>query len=61
MERKERLERELNTWIRQYVADQENPPATCAAASLCVLPELRLWMWKGTRLVPGRAERAAPF
>lgn len=21
------LERELNTWIRQYVADQENPPA----------------------------------
>ncbi len=27
MERKEQLERELNTWIRQYVADQENPPA----------------------------------
>lgn len=22
------LERELNTWIRQYVADQENPPAS---------------------------------
>ncbi len=22
------LERELNTWIRQYIADQENPPAT---------------------------------
>ncbi|MWN89096.1 type VI secretion system contractile sheath large subunit, partial [Escherichia coli] len=21
------LERELNTWIRQYVADQENPPS----------------------------------
>ena len=22
------LERELNTWIRQYVADQDNPPAS---------------------------------
>lgn len=25
--KKGRLRRELNTWIRQYVADQENPPA----------------------------------
>lgn len=43
------LERELNTWIRQYVADQENPPAEVRSHRLCVRLRSRYWMWMVSR------------
>ncbi len=53
------LERELNIWIRQYVADQENRQQMCAAANRSGLRRLKCRMLKVNRLVQGRARREA--
>lgn len=42
------LELQLNKWIRQYVADQENQVPRSAAAGPCVLPKSLSLMWRGS-------------
>lgn len=44
------LERELNGWLRQFVADQENPPAEVRSRVPCGQPISRYWMWKVSRV-----------
>lgn len=43
------LERELNTWIRQYVADQENPPAEVRSRRPCARHRSPSLTWKAIR------------
>lgn len=48
------LERELNTWIRQYVADQENPPAEVRSHRPLRQAKIEVLDVMVSRLVPGR-------
>ncbi len=43
------LERELNTWIRQYVADQENPPAEVRSHRPLRQAKIEVLMWMVSR------------
>ena len=56
------LDRELNQWIRQYVADQDNPPAAVRSRRPLRQAQITVESVEGEpRLVQGWNESASPF